>query len=354
MTSDELRREFVSLCCISASLAEESASLQADISALCKKSVKFQQSAEIEEDKLTNQLLRRLQNEELQKHRFHDQILREERARQQIMDQITEVRRQTAELEGQLTYEHESQRMLLQRKLVDVARKMIELERQLLNERQEHLSALTTQLAYIKSESIGAGADGLNEGRVPLANHSLLATNHVPVDALQSSSHVNNDERSSVVLSSEAAAPSAQMTPGSSTDDMYGTVVRLEEQLKHLRKQHEAAMAVSTTNQTLCTELGRSLESIQQAAFVDKARTLKLREELQEAKRRVAELGESAQKCGCYFPSDDSSGIMTPKGSSFTEERRREITTGLYQRCPSGCVQPSYSASESGEEFRPG
>ncbi|CBH10522.1 hypothetical protein, conserved [Trypanosoma brucei gambiense DAL972] len=358
MTDEELRRELVMLIRTNAILAEESAGLQADISALCEESVRFQQSTEIEEDKVTNQLLRRLQSEEVQKHRFHHQILCEEKARRKIMDQITQVRQQM-ELEKQLEQEQEVQRMELQRKLIDVVNKKIEVERQLLEERRVQLEALTTKLASIKEGSLAAkskvdGAVGSRGTQGPSASSQQCQSGTANM------THESPAAAAAVAASSQPPPVKTETVPSSvdlpasdvAGDDTHGTIIRLEEQLNRLLEQHAAATQASATNESLCTELGRNLETIQQAASVDRARTLKLKEELQEAKRRVAVLEQRAAVGTAYAASDDSSDLPTPSVSSLYDDKRRESLLNCHQRYPSSCVPPSCSASEAGEDTR--
>nr|CCC90119.1 conserved hypothetical protein [Trypanosoma congolense IL3000] len=322
MTDDELRREMVQLVRMNAQLAEESAGLQADIGALCEESVRFQQSTEIEEDKLTNQLLRRLQSEEVQKHRFHRQILREEEARRQIMDQIARVRQQKAELENQLVHEQEMQRMGLQKKLIDVVNKKIEMERRLLNERHAQLEALTTKLALIKECTLAAKTKSDVMCDDPKAVESTVASQSptrgdtaVGGPVVPHVAGASTPQRAAGTSATGSTPPTLLSDNGG--DDVDAAITRLEEQLSRLLEQHAIATQTNASNETLYTELGRNLESIQQAASIDKAHTLKLRNELMEAKKRVALLEQRAAAGAVYAASDDSSDMQTPSVSSI-------------------------------------
>ncbi|ORC93628.1 uncharacterized protein TM35_000015050 [Trypanosoma theileri] len=279
MTDEELRNEYVQLRKTHFTLNEESVALQAEIGALCEESVRLQQSTEIEEEKLANQLLRRLQIEELQRSRLHALIRREEVARQQIMEQIAQVRGQKTELKTQVEQEQESLMLQLQKKLVEVVNSKREVERELLKERRSYLDVLSKRLAHFKRDS---------------------------------------DATPAVVEAS--AAPPVALRPAS--EETHVAINHLERQLNDLLRRHAAAVRASAINESLCAELGRSLASIQQAAFLDRARAAKLREELLEAQRRLGALetqrrsgGIEAQirTRGTSVVSDDSSGLPTPK-----------------------------------------
>ncbi|KAH9577461.1 hypothetical protein LSM04_006318 [Trypanosoma melophagium] len=272
MTDEELRKEYVQLCKTNFTLTEESAALQAEIGALCEESVRLQQSTEIEEEKLANQLLRRLQSEELQRRRFRALIRREEHARQQIMQQIAQVRGKKTELKTQVEQEQESLMLQLQKKLVEVVNSKREVERELLKERRSYLDVLSKRLAHFKRDS---------------------------------------DAVPAVVESSSSADPPVALRPASA--ETHAAINRLERKLNDLLRRHAAAVRASANNESLCAELGQSLTSIQQAAFLDRARAAKLREELHEARRRLGALEAQLRTRTTSVVSDDSSGLLTPK-----------------------------------------
>ncbi|KEG12341.1 hypothetical protein DQ04_01781050 [Trypanosoma grayi] len=328
LTDDELRKEFVHLRKTNATLSEESSSLQAEIGALCEESVRFQQSTEIEEEKLANQLLRRLQSEEQQRRRFRILIRREELSRHKIMDQISQVRGQKTELESQLAQEQESLMRQLQKKLVEVVNKKAEVERELLKERRSYLDVLAMKLASLKQCSFDATGDA--------------AANFDEGSAAAGEPKLSPHEAASGVVSSPTATHEA--------------VIRLERQLNDLLREHAVAVQASAKNEALCAKLGESLEGIQQAAFLDRARASKLKEDLRQARRRLLSMEHQMRRRGPSVASDDSSGLQTPtytclKNLSSLRDHTKEVLSA-HQRQASSSLHPSCDVSDMGEEIR--
>lgn len=333
MTTDELRREYIRLKQINASLTEEAALLQAEIGAVCKESVRFQQSTEIEEEKRANQLLRCLHSEEMQKRQFLGLLRHEEAARQKIMGQISQVRGEKNDLESHLA-QQEVVMLQLQKRLMDVVNKKNDAERELLRERRLYLDALTRELEHLKScvfietnerKNIGGGDDNSKE------EMAETLTTETP-----------NTEDSEVAFSSAS---------GFAATDTNVAINCLEKKLNHLLREHAAAVRSCMRNKEDCEELGRNLDAIQKTAFLDRARASKLREELLESKRHLTEL--EAFTRGSSVVSDDSSRLPTPRFSSLKNMSLRGRTVEflpVHQRQLSSSINPLCNMSEGGDD----
>ncbi|KAF8276809.1 hypothetical protein TcBrA4_0123600 [Trypanosoma cruzi] len=339
MSDEELRNEYVQLRKKNASLNEECASLQMEINAIYEESVRLQQSTEIEEEKLANQLLRRLQSEELQKRRFHDLIRREEVARQKIMNQIAQIRTEKTDLAGQLG-KQESLMLQLQKKLMEVVTKKSEVERELLKERRRYLDVLSTQLGLLIEGSINERKGGKTSD----AGQSVDSSEQKPME----SSSMDADSKTINCATSIPAFEAA-------TTDTHVAINRLEKQLNRLLCEHAAAVQNLSSNEVCCAELAKKLDTIQQAAFLDRARASKLKEELKEAKSRLAGLERQVSQMSSSAISEESSGIPTPTLCclrSFSLRGRTRGALSSRQRETSVSVQPSVDASDTGDDSR--
>ncbi|RNF11188.1 hypothetical protein TraAM80_01120 [Trypanosoma rangeli] len=336
MSDEELRQEYVQLCRMNASLNEESASLQSEISAIYEESVRFQQSTEVEEDKVANQLLRRLQSEEQQKRRLLDLIRREESSREQIMKQISQIRTEKTDLAGQMG-QQESLMLQLQKKLMEVVTKTNEVKRELLKERRRYLEVLSTQLNYLKEGSLNEK----NEEQRPKVGENATSNELEPMETAS----LKADDKIIGVTTASAAFDAA-------STDTNVAINHLEKQLNRLLCEHAAAVQVSTINEMLCAELAKKLGTIQQAAFLDLERASKLEEELKATKSRVAVLEHHASHRDGSVISEDSSGLPTPTLSCVNNKSLRDRTVEVLssRQCePSSSIQASLDESETGD-----
>lgn len=297
MTIDELRREYIKLKQINTSLSREAALLQAEIGSVCKESVRFQQSTEIEEEKRANQLLRCLHSEEMQKRQFLGLLRREESAHQKIMGQIAQVCEEKRDLESHLA-QQEVVMLQLQKKLMDVVNKKNDAERELLKERRWYLDALTKELEDLKSCAL---IEANEHGNVVDGNGNF------------------KKEVTEELITETAKMEVAELAPlsasGVAATDTNVAINCLEKKLNRLLREHAAAVRLCMRNKEDCAELSKNLDAIQKAAFLDRARASKLREELLESKRHLTEL--EAFTRGSSVVSDDSSRMLTPKFGSL-------------------------------------
>ncbi|RNF05826.1 uncharacterized protein Tco025E_07695 [Trypanosoma conorhini] len=338
MSDEELRQEYVQLRKMNALLNEESASLQSEISAIYEESVRFQQNTEIEEDKVANQLLRRLQSEEQQRRRISDLIRREESARQQITKQISQIRTEKTDLVGQMG-EQESLMLELQKKLMDVVTRKNETNRELLKERRRYLDVLSTQLSHLKEGSLNEK----KEGKRSDVGESANANEPTPVETAS----LNADDKTGSDVTTSPAFDAA-------TDETDVAISLLEKQLNRLLSEHAAAVQVSARDEALCAQLAIKLDDIQRAAFLDRARASKLKEELKETKSRVALLERQASQREGSLLSEDSSGLPTPTLGYVTNKSLRDRTVEVLssrQRETVSSIQASLDESETGDEM---
>lgn len=83
---------------------------------------------------------------------------------------------------------------------------------------------------------------------------------------------------------------SGDLTPLSShSSETHHAVVALERKLNQLLLEQASAMQRTSATEKQCAELGAKLRAVQEATFLDRARAAKLKEELKEARARLAE-----------------------------------------------------------------
>jgi DNA repair exonuclease SbcCD ATPase subunit len=79
----------------------------------------------------------------------------------------------------------------------------------------------------------------------------------------------------------------------SHSSETHQAVVALERKLNSLLLEQAAAMQRTSATEKQCAELGAKLRSVQEATFLDRARAAKLKEDLKEARARLAEVNSS-------------------------------------------------------------
>lgn len=149
MNDDELRREYVQLMTMQHSLSMEDRRISAQIEALRAESVRFQQTAEVEDECVTNRLMRRLQGEERDVSMCEDTLREEQNSVNEIAQRIRLVREQRVDIEKRIDEQQNYQLHELQTKLVTAANeKNLELELQ--KERRRYLDVLQRLLQHMR------------------------------------------------------------------------------------------------------------------------------------------------------------------------------------------------------------
>lgn len=373
---EELRREYVSLMSTRYSLTLEESHLTDKIEALRQKSVDLQLHSEIEEEHATNQLFRRLDGAEKDVHRYESMLQEEEREVDRLSREFTTVCNAKSEIENKLEERQEYRLINLHRKLLDLVRTKTDLEQQLMAEGQRYLDVLLTEVHTLRglehsgSDSLSSAAPSaavepppvlrLRESHVdasttlpPSALLSVIREEpQLAAAALSVGPEAATSQRPCAVRRGPAsggssALVSAMTTPRSNeapsrtsfSSESHQAVVDLELHLNRLLKEHADAMKRSGAMQQQCADLAAKLRSVQEATFLDRARASKLKEELDEATRRMTELKSSSfaarDICGEDSSCLNSSRVLEPSTSSLAmgsmslRERTKELLSSV-------------------------
>ncbi|CCW66548.1 unnamed protein product [Phytomonas sp. Hart1] len=247
LSIEELRREYVTLKSIQLSQHTEEELLNRRIEMLREESVRLQQSTEIEEEHVANQLLRRLNNAERDVRKYEQLIHEEEEAMVELTKEISVIHRQQREVESELEKRQE-EHIVLQGKLLNTELKKSELGRELLDEWQSYLGVLVNQLAVWRDKESKENKEREGRGLEP-------TTPLIPEDEPTSPAHP--------------------------------AVVRLEWQLNRLLEAHAKALEGTEERRRQCAALSERLKGIQDAAFLDIAQATKYRESLRDAQVKL-------------------------------------------------------------------
>lgn len=319
MSWNDLKKEYVYLKMAQHTLRSEEEKLNDKIESLREASVRLQQSAEVEEEHVANQLFRRLDGAERDVRKLQILLREEEGSVGEMTDQILEIREQQGTIEQQLEQQQEYLMSQLQQKLLDLANRKAGAERQLIGERQRYLDLLARRLALIRRRySRGEEEEGTPEEVVEGVRTTVRATSPDSCASEPGSSSIDmmpmpqfmstSEQDQSVAPVSEGisgthshphggplrCAESSSLTvPSPSSPSEHAQVIRLEQRLNRLLAEHVRAAQASTETEQRCAELVKKLKEIQTATFLDRARAVKMREDLHNARERLRALRNS-------------------------------------------------------------
>ncbi|KAK7200738.1 hypothetical protein NESM_000131800 [Novymonas esmeraldas] len=409
MSTERLRREYVSLKSTTYSLTVEESHLMRKIETLREESVRAELTAEMKEEQVSNQLFRRLDGAEKEVQRYQGLLKEEENEAESLSKRIKEMRSQQTEVENVLEERQEYLLMNLQRKLLDMANKKTLVEQELMMERQRYLDVLVTRLNGLRGRGSMSSADSSVTNHPQLHPSDAGATHaerHVDAalappatppsasptpppaasscpatcdtgsakqaergcredaaaagaapqltfapstsftgvrrtkDALGGSTLHGSFNSASARFSNSTTPRSSEVTPRSShSSETHHAVVALERKLNQLLLEQAAAMQRTSATEKQCAELTAKLRAVQEATFLDRARTSKMREELKEARSRLSEAETSG--AATVSSSFDDSSVMSGKNLSFDQygsltvsnlslrERTRELLSSV-------------------------
>lgn len=362
MSVEDLRREFVRLSAEKFSLNTEEDQLSKKIESLREESVRLQLSSEIEEEHAANQLMRRLEGAERDVRKYRLLLREEELSTEDLTRQIKEIRNQQSDVENQLEQQQEFRMLKLQKKLMEVADKKGRVETELMLDRQRYLDVLVNQLARLRGTSesdvsgtFGSGSASASAAAVPGGGEggtssaavgktgSLAQSSSAPPEAgglpsvgqrsgvehampteTASSHPITPDpaamsasvERGGSASASESFTATPTPPPPPASSATHQAVLRLEQRLNTMLQEHIAAVQESAETERRCAELANKLKEIQAAAFLDRARAAKLKEDIRLARGKLASL--EASTITRTDSLDDSSFSNTPNRSLDT------------------------------------
>lgn len=331
MSVEDLRREYISLKSTGYSLSVEETHLMERIEVLREESVRAELNAEMKEEQMSNQLFRRLDGAEKEVQRYKAMLKDEEGEAEALTARIQKMRNEKNEVENALEERQEYLLMNLQRKLLETARRKTSVEQELMLERQRYLDVLVTRLDALRGRgSVAGSADSSSSAlrsqpEAPAASSGAVAAN-AAVDPASASTPLKSGGSETTAASvpsqlTKAAVkdvasggtphaltltpslrPSLSGTPrsgdltplSSHSSETHHAVVALERKLNQLLLEQAAAMQRTSATEKQCAELGAKLRSVQEATFLDRARASKLKEELKEARKRLAEADSSS------------------------------------------------------------
>ncbi|KPA82288.1 hypothetical protein ABB37_03393 [Leptomonas pyrrhocoris] len=395
MSIDELRREYVSLKSAGYSLSVEEIHLQDKIEVLREESVRAELNAEMKEEQMSNQLFRRLDGAEKEVQHYKAMLREEESEAEALTSRIKKMRNEKNEVENVLEERQEYLLMNLQRKLLETARKKTSVEQELMQEQQRYLEVLVTKLDALRGRSTAGNADASSSVRPPSAAPasvlSLSGTASTAAPAVQPVSSLTKESPTEAATPEKASrddatppvpvahrasfsfnkgpakdaslsgtphlmatTPSARAslsgTPRSSEStplsshpsETHQAVVSLERKLNQLLLEQASAMQRTSATEKECAELGAKLRSVQEATFLVRARAAKLKEELKEARARLAEANcnaaittavsntsfDDSLSSGANLRSVDPSVSMSMSNLSL-RERTRELLSSI-------------------------
>lgn len=216
--------------------------------------------------------------------------------------------------------------MNLQRKLLETARRKTSVEQELMLERQRYLDVLVTRLDALRARGNATGsaessmthrslpeapntavspsaatqgekstAEAAGSAATPLRSPPLQLSKSAVKDAAPGGTPHALTLTPSLRPSCAGTPRSGDLTPLSShSSETHHAVVALERKLNQLLLEQAAAMQRTSATERQCAELGAKLRSVQEATFLDRARASKLKEELKEARKRLAEADGSS------------------------------------------------------------
>ncbi|CCW60636.1 unnamed protein product [Phytomonas sp. EM1] len=295
MSIEELRKEYVALKTIQFSQHCEEEMLNKRIEMLREESVRLQQSTEIEEEHVANQLLRRLNSAERDVKKYEQLIHEEEETIEELSRQISVIHDQQREVESQLG-KHQEEHIMLQGKLLNRELKRSELGRELLDEWQRYLGVLVHHLAVVRNrEEKEKEREG---GGICLASPAMPAVpdeassfpesagapgpaSSVPVSSVP----VSSVPVSSVPDSSDPILSSPLLT--SCNSPAHPVVARLERRLRRLLAEHAQVRRGADAMRQQYTALSERLKRVQDTAFLEIAQAAKYRESLHDAQAKL-------------------------------------------------------------------
>lgn len=379
MSEEELAREL-------ARLEQENQRLESDLGngeeiqhKLISKATTLQQAAEIEEESMSLNLMRKMESAKRDVQQYKRQIKAEELNHQKLRQQIDDVKRQQSDVENQLEQEQEFLMLKLQRQLMETNNRKMEIERELAQERTEYLEVLHNQLRRLMAvtplslsklrESGRPRSDSqMSSSSAALAPHSRAVT---PCAALTDASlSVFNNPLGDSVLESPltmfrssrtgspglghshvdprqgvSGTPSADESPsrprassvttGGSATPTSKTIAELERQVNELLRIQAEYLHSAKVSEDRCVALSDRLHELQQRTFLDSAKASKLQEDLRKTKTELEVLQSTSNVVTQLSSSthhrtlSEDSGSLVPHVASMHSLSLRDRTKEL-------------------------
>lgn len=377
MTDEELAIELQRLDQENASLEDQVANAMSAQKTLVSRVVHLQQVTEREEDAIANNLLKKVDQVKREMRSHRQQIRAEEEHHAKLKAQIEDVRHEQEHMENMLEQEQEFVLHKLQRELLETSMRKSEIEKSLAEERRQYLELLHQQLtelsvaqqhattcspsASTSGAIMPAGAPGGGGGNTRSSGAHVRTLSDTAASDMNTSfsdaahpaaSNTNSDALYAVggmssltgsVLaggSFSAALPSGSHTPRrftTRTPDVVRsrrTIVDLELEINHLLLEQSEYQRKAQLQEQQCTDLLNKLHDIQQLTFLDKARMVRLQEDLVKAKAELENVTQRPLSSsslllqrGTPCSSDDPAGSCgnTPLHQLSLRDRTKEL-----------------------------
>jgi hypothetical protein len=369
MTDDELALELQRLDHENSTLEDQVAKAMSAQKTLVAKVVHLQQVTETEEEAIANNLLKKVDQVKKEMRNNRQLIKAEEEYHKMLKAQIEQVRSEQEHMENMLEQEQEFVLHKLQRELLETSMRKSEIERSLAEERRQYLELLHTQLSELSlqqsqhgggSPSLSNSAAGLGAGR-PLGSSSFvpaLGTHHVRTlsdaattsdinasfsDALPSNMTSDVHLAPASLSGSVAASPSFNAACGGwsttpqrastrTPDIRRRTIADLELEINHLLLEQSDYQRKAQTQEQQCADLLSKLHDIQQGTFLDKARMVRLQEDLLRARAELDNVQQMRPSSSSSLlhratpsSSEDPSTGTTPLHHQSLRDRTKEV-----------------------------
>ncbi|CUG88217.1 unnamed protein product [Bodo saltans] len=373
MTDDELALELQRLDQENATLEDQVAKAMSAQKTLVAKVVHMQQVTETEEEAIANNLLKKVDQVKKEMRSNRQQIKAEEEYHKKLKAQIDQVRQEQEQMENMLEQEQEFVLHKLQRELLETSLRKSEIEKSLAEERRQYLELLHTQLSELSmhpsSSGGGGGSPSATHVSPSIALNSHATTTGRPVggagavhartssDAITAASEISasfSDAVPSNVTSdvhmapasltgSVAASPSfataggwsmtPQRTATRTPEVRRRTIADLELEINHLLLEQSDYQRKAQAQEQQCTDLLNKLHDIQQGTFLDKARMVRLQEDLVRARTELENVQQMRPSSSSSLllhratpsSSDEPSTGTTPLHHQSLRDRTKEV-----------------------------
>lgn len=304
LSDEELQRELQRLQSDNAALENQVTHGEEVHRQLVEKVVKLQQTAELEEDAIANSLLKKVDQARKEVKHFKTHIRQEEDQHSTLRKQIDEIKKEQVRVENMLEAEQELLVNKLQRELLETSRRKQEMESALADERREYLELLHQQLTELMTVSTGAPSPPhpnaqrqyssahsrtLSDPSVCMSmNASLCGGDDAVAQALCGVSSGVADR--SLAASQNIASPAGSTVSNTSRRTPRRSIAELEEEINHLLLEHADFRRKATVQEHQYEELVGRLSTAQQLSFLDRARQVKMHEDLAKTRKELEEL----------------------------------------------------------------
>ena len=260
-----------------AAAAKSVAESDSEIARLRGRNVKTQSEAEIEEERLGNTLLKRMDSLRKSNSEVEQAIKSEERRNAGVLAELARVRKNKIDVENRIEVEQERMLNSLQKQLVALATEKAQLERTLQSSREEVLASLHAEVEKLRSRA-----------QTPLHG---------------------SDARAEAVATPQSEGRRSRTPSTSVASRPCLTVAALEAELRQLLDETRRAQDESEVANNHYVELCEQLRELQSESLAAKLKMVKMREELEKAHAELATERASNAETPVQPSSETTTGV---------------------------------------------